>query len=370
MKKFDVMHVITSLGDGGAEGVLYRLVNQTKKDINHYIICLGPKKKYFFKYKKINVQVLCLNLNLLNFLSKTYLLYKTIKRVNPRIVQTWLYHSDLIGGVLAKICKIKNIYWNIRTGEISLKNNKILTLFIIFLCTILSYFIPNKIISCSMRAQIVHKRIGYKDIFYNIDNGYIIPSKKTKKEIFRTKLKNNYFLIGMVARYHSVKNHNLLIEAIKILNEKINNFRVILIGTGINNKNTELKNKIKKLRLTNKFILKDSSNNINKYFEIMDLHVLPSFSEGFPNVIGEAMLNFTPCLATDVGASKKILSNYGKIISPINPKLLAKEILYFYNLKNKNKKNWRKLTLNCSKHIEKNFSLEKMVSEYKKIWKI
>ena len=69
-----------------------------------------------------------------------------------------------------------------------------------------------------MRAQIVHKRIGYKDIFYNIDNGYIIPSKKTKKEIFRTKLKNNYFLIGMVARYHSVKNHNLLIEAIKILN--------------------------------------------------------------------------------------------------------------------------------------------------------
>ena len=177
MKRFDVMHIITSLGDGGAEGVLYRLINETKDDCSHFVICLGPREKYFLKLKKINIKVICLNLGLLNFIPKLFLLFKIIKKEKPKNIQTWLYHSDLIGGIIAKICKIKNIYWNIRTGEISIKNNKFLTLIIILLCAMLSHVIPRKIISCSSRSKKTHKNIGYKDIFLNIDNGYIISKK-------------------------------------------------------------------------------------------------------------------------------------------------------------------------------------------------
>ena len=45
-KKKKILHIINSLGDGGAEGVMYRLIINTKKKFHHEVICLGSDNKY------------------------------------------------------------------------------------------------------------------------------------------------------------------------------------------------------------------------------------------------------------------------------------------------------------------------------------
>lgn len=366
MIKNKIIHLITSLGDGGAEGVLFRLIKSTKKNYNHYVICLGAKDKYFYKFKKININVICLDINFFNLTKKIIFLFHLIKKHNPNYFQTWLYHGDLIGGLVAKFAGVNNIIWNIRTSEIKIKNNKLTTLVVIFLCSILSYFIPKVIVSCSKRGSLIHKKVGYnKKIFKIIHNGF-----QVKNSNYQTKYYKPIFVIGMVARYHSVKNHKLLFEALQLFKKRNIKFKFLLIGTGINKNNFDLIKNIKKYQLEKNVVLKDRVNNVSDYFKKMDIHILPSLSEGFPNVVAESMLNFTPCIATDVGETGKIIFNKVLLVKKMNPFVLENKIYYCYKLKSSNPKKWNLLRKNCFKMIKNNFSLEKMLIKYTNIWSI
>ena len=147
-KNKKILHIITSLGDGGAEGVLYRLIMCSNQNVKHSVVCLGPKDKYYDPLVKGKISVDCLDIKISNFIKKIKILSQIIKNNKPDLVQTWLYHADLIGGIVAKYNKVNKIFWNIRTAEINIKNTKILTFIFIKLCSFLSSIIPTKIISC------------------------------------------------------------------------------------------------------------------------------------------------------------------------------------------------------------------------------
>ena len=115
--------------------------------------------------------------------------------------------ADFLGGLLAYISGNRNIFWNIRTSEISIKSTKLKTLIIIFFNAILSWIIPKKIIICSKNSINIHKSIGYKNNFKLIHNGFdssfYLPKKNYIRKNFN--LKNHEVIIGNVARFHAVK---------------------------------------------------------------------------------------------------------------------------------------------------------------------
>ena len=100
----------------------------------------------------------------------------------------------------------------------------------------------------------------------------------------------------------------------------------------------------------------------------IDLFVLSSLSEAFPNVLNEAMLCGTPCVSTDVGDSSSIVGDTGWIVRPKNSTALADAITKAYYEKNSNSSSWMQKKSACRKRIVDNFSLEIMIKNYRRVW--
>ncbi|MPX98375.1 glycosyltransferase, partial [Salinivibrio sp. VYel6] len=99
-----------------------------------------------------------------------------------------------------------------------------------------------------------------------------------------------------------------------------------------------------------------------------DIFVLSSASEAFPNVLSEAMACGTPCVTTDVGDAAIIVGDTGWVVPPKNPQALAKAILEAMEERQNNPQAWQARKRACRERIVNNFSIEKMVDSYHRVW--
>ena len=369
-----IIHVITSLNDGGAEAVLFNLCKYDKKN-KHQVVSLTGYGKYGSMLKEIGINTVKLNmmsnrLSLIPF----FKLIKFLHNKKPDIVQTWLYHGDLVGGLAARIAGIKSIVWGIHHTTLDSYKSKKITIWISKLLSKLSWWIPKKIISCSRRGIDTHKKLGYdfrKMCF--IPNGYDLDSFRFK-EYQQDKLKINLNLdtsiplIGTVGRFNSQKDHLNLLDALVILAKDKILFNYVLVGTGLDQSNKQIVEWIRKRGLSTYVKLLGQRNDIPKIMNGLDLHVLPSaFGEAFPNVVNEAMACGTPCVVTNVGDASFIVGDTGWVVRPKSPKALAKAIkIALQELRGGTAKN--AYSLKVRRRIKENFSVIKMVKGYTELW--
>ena len=224
----------------------------------------------------------------------------------------------------------KNLFWNIRHSELNFQISKKKTILLSIICGLFSKFIPKKIIYCSQRSIDFHERqhLYSKKKAVLIYNGYnhnnYFNSNKLRKN-FREKYKinNTEFVLGYAGRYAKQKNIFSLLSAFSNVSKKLDNIYLYMAGKDINIRNKDLVNKINKLKIKNRVIFLDEQKNLLKFYNGIDLLVLTSFSESFPNVIPESMLCCTPVLSSDAGCSKKIINNFGFVIEQNNTKSIT-----------------------------------------------
>jgi len=171
---------------------------------------------------------------------------------------------------------------------------------------------------------------------------------------------NDKNIILFVGRLHPVKGVKYLIEAMRIIKDKDSYTELIIIGDGEEKK--KLQNVVKKIGLSNTitFMGEIPNRKVSKYMTASDILVLPSLSEGFPNVILEAMASGIPIVATGVGGVPEIMEDgvNGFLVEPGDPTQIAQKVLFLLNNKktmkmisDNNKKlvnqfyNWKKITL-------------------------
>ena len=144
MIRLRVVHIITGLGDGGAENTLYKVCKNDFKN-QHIVISLTNLGKYRSLIKNLGVKVYNIDLKFYSIL-KFFFLIKLIRSLKPNIIQTWLIMGDLVGGIAGRLAGIKNIIWNIHFTNLKLDSTKLRNIIIIRLLAKLSHLIPKKTI--------------------------------------------------------------------------------------------------------------------------------------------------------------------------------------------------------------------------------
>jgi len=378
MKK--ILHIITDLEQGGAEGVLYRLVSSDSKNI-HVVISLMSRGYYGDKIDALGVKLYTIDFKRGTFNIKGFIkLMNLIKSESPTIVQTWLYHADLLGSFAARIIGLKNIFWSLHLSNVSFKSVKTNTYIIIRLLSLLSYFIPKRIITCSRAGYISHTNCGYnKKIFNYIPLGFNY-STFYYSENLRDKFRKNYnlnndtILVGCVARWDLQKDHNNLFNSISLLKSQsyFSNLKVCLAGYEMDMNNTNLLNLIKKYDLDiDMFLLIGAVNNINEVYNGLDILILSSRGEAFPNVIAEAILTNLPVISTDVGDVKMVFNDYIDIVPPLDSLMLSKKLNLILA-----KQFLKRERLSCTdvnrfkNEVIINYSIDNMIQLHYKTWNI
>ena len=365
-----IVHIITGLGDGGAEHTLYKICKYDTKN-EHVVISFQGKEKYFFLLKELGIETYSLNASYFS-INKFFFLIKLLMSLNPCIVQTWLVHADLVGSIAARFAGIKNIVWNVRYSKIQLGQAKFTTILIINLLVKLSYFLPVSILICSKKAKEIYEDKGYdKNKLKFIPNGYdlsILNIDKQKEISFKKKIYNDKQipLIGNVARFDPQKDHFNLLRALSIIKSKNIDFLCVLVGTNTD-KSKSLRKEVERLNLSNCIKFFGQTENITEVMNGLDLHVLSSsYGEGFPNVVAEAMSCGTPSVVTDVGDAALIVENTGWVVPPKDPIKLASAIEKAINEIGTIK--WNERCKNARLRIENKYSLIKMLEHYDSEW--
>ncbi len=370
----NILHIITGLSDGGAEAVLFRLCVHDQRD-RHTVISLINEGKYGRLLRQAGIKVYCLGMPK-GKISPAGIacLWRIVRAEKPEVVQTWMYHADLIGGITARLAGVRYVFWGIRHSNLMPGKSKRSTIWIARLCAVLSHFVPYRIICCSRKAALIHQELGYSARKFNIiPNGYnledFMPDDREHANI-RDELwvDEDTPLIGMVARFNPQKDHANLISALGRLDRNGRKFRCALIGIGMDSNNEKLIKLLTTEGVKERICLLGRRTDIPAVMNALDIHVLSSaYGEAFPNVLAEAMACGTPCVTTDVGDASEIVGDTGWVVPPSDPEKLASGLDAALDEWG-DFKAWDERQKIARQRIVEHFSLEKMVKAYRDVW--
>lgn len=312
-----VCHIITDLDIGGAELMLKRLVEFSPIDRqNIVIISLMDPGKVGQSLKEHGFTVLTTSMkSKASFFLTLYKLYRLLQQFKPDVIQTWMYHSDLLGGLAAKLTGCNAIVWGIHGTFLPI--GRPLTKVVMKICAALSYYIPHKIVCVAELSRIKHIEYGYDDSkMLVIPNGFDVAffsNLLTDKVSTRMMLglADSDLIIGCVGRFHPDKGQDILIAAAAKLIMGRSNFKLVFAGRNCDWDNTDLVRHIDSYNLRSNIVLLGERDDIPQLLQLFDIYCMPSRTEAFPVALGEAMCSGLACVATKVGDTAILLGDCG-----------------------------------------------------------
>jgi len=331
-----VMHVIGGLGVGGAEMMLLKLLT-AGRDSNWeaLVVSLSTRGPMGARIAELGIPVYGLGLrrNLRGVTVVPAALVALAWRFRPNLVQGWMYEGNLAAS-LAGVSHPRRspVLWNMRQTIHDIAATERPTIVAaIRLGARLSRH-PAAIIYNSERSAEQHEAFGYRaDHRVLIPNGFdtdmFRPSPEARSRIREgLGIAQDAILVGLVARYHPMKDHRAFLLAAASLVRNYPTLYFVLAGTGVSEEAPELSEIMAEHQLSGRVFLLGERADVPEVTAALDIACSASWGEGFSNAIGEAMACGVPCVVTDVGDSARIVADTGVIVVPRDPQALASGI--------------------------------------------
>lgn len=354
--------MITGLGCGGAERQLFTLLTQGLDEYyRSNVISLSGPSHYGPLFKEAGIPVTCLNSR--RIFSAINQVRRVLRADPPQIIQGWMYHGNLcaLGSAYLAQSPVK-LAWNIR---VSLDGPKLLrfgTRLVNLACAKVSKF-PTKIIHNSFKGRITHEALGYsKSQAVVIPNGFDLTQwhysdlrRSQARELMQL---DNHCAIGFVGRGDPQKDIPNLMNAFLKISQVRQDVTLVCIGRDLEKWLPD--------QLDRKYVrFLGERSDVEELLPGLDIFCLPSFAEGFPNVVGEAMASGVPCVVTDVGDARRVVGDTGWVVPPRDSDALSDALLEAIAESCAKR---IEIGMSARKRIEKTYSNHSLVMRYKNLY--
>jgi glycosyltransferase involved in cell wall biosynthesis len=245
-------------------------------------------------------------------------LIRVMRQERPDVLHGWMLTQNVIATPLRLFNPKVRLFWCVRSSnrEMVLSRFESLQEWLQFR---LSRFADCIIVnSLAGLEHVVSKGIPREKMLHipnGIDTKVFYPDAAERK-FMRAEwgIGNSEKVIGQVARFDPVKNHPLFLKAAAKIASERPDVRFVCVGHGQASYLEELQALTRALGIESKVRWIQAHSDTRKVYNALDVFCSSSLSEGFPNVIGEAMACGRRCVVTDVGDSRFVVGETGVVV--------------------------------------------------------
>lgn len=368
-----VLHVITDLGQGGAEGVLYNLILATQSAVTNHVVSLHGDGVYGERLRQagVPVDVLAMPRGRLTLAGMRHL-RQIIVRERPDVVQTRLYHASLLGGLAAWGRRGAPVVWALHSTSAGTLRQAWKTHLVRLACGAISRRIPSAIVADAHKSVQIHAALGYPAAKTVVVPNGVDLSRFSRDDEARARLREEWgvpadtVLLGCVARWHPMKDHGNLFGALATLRAEGRPVRCAFAGGDMTQENDDLMRQVRQHGIEQDVLLLGPRSDVPAVMNAIDLHILPSSTESQPVAVLEAMACETPCVVTNVGDAAHNVGKTGWVVPPSDSEALARGIGAAVTVLVEQGR--EALGRACRERIVQQYSMEAMTDAYLALW--
>lgn len=350
------MHVITNyVANAGAETMLSRLVRASPEGAQIVsLIDISERNRHLAgdgaRFGRLGMR------SGAGMATGIFRLAQLISRERPSAIVCWMYHAAIAGLLAQRLSQCSApVFWNVRQSLDDPAALSRSTRIALRICKQLSLK-PTGIIYNSHRSLELHRRFGFENS--NVDvipNGFDFvehrPTSGVTPRIF-----------GIAARFHPQKDYETFFRAAALLLGQRPDVKFIAAGAGMTPDNLELHKMMAAAGLPESAIeLRGQVDDMAAFYRSIDVLVLSSRTEGFPNVVAEAMSHGKPAVTTNVGDAALMVGDTGTVVPPRDADALAGAMRGMIDL---GQQDYAALSIAARRRIENRFSLAQIAHRY------
>ena len=375
LNRMRVVHVISNLGIGGAETMLVRLVREhAGTTLSHSVVSFLPGGVYAPVLRELGADVI--ELEGTRSLSAAALLRPlgaALARAKPDLVQGWMYHGNIAASLAAMLGYYRApVLWGIRQTLERLGDNRPLTRGVILAGSALGFH-PRRIVYNSTVAAEQHEAFWYPKskrvtIYNGVDTKRFRPNVPARLSARAgLGLAPDAEVIGRVARNDPMKDHATLFKAFQLLAARRPSAHLVVVGTGMDTSDRELAQLAHLTGAPERVHFLGPRRELEDLVPAFDVAVSSSrMSEGFQNVLAEAMACGVPAVSTDIGEAGTIIGDPARLVPRLDPGALAAAVSAILDLSAEQR---RQLGRQDRERIVARFEIGAAAAQFEAVWR-